>query len=246
MTLISKHGLSLAVLAALSLAAAHSAQAQTTLDANVFAGQTATATDPFPNATLANPSNFTDGGTTPFVFADNTGPEIASISGFNSGIGDIRFFDAPDFQFSRLSPSVIIGYSSTANAGLNPASYTLLNNGTAFTLATSNGGNDYLTPTNPAQAQTGPASNGSGTIHFSDVANLNIPTGTQSVLFEFTVATDPNGSFGSGVTEIQGFAPAIAAAPEPAQTAALAFFGLGLGVLMFKARKRAANTSPVA
>ena len=252
MTLISKHGLSLAVLAGLSLAAAHSAQAQTTQDTNVLQGTTVTASNVFAgNATVGTPSNLTDGAAGAFAFADpSTGnPESVSLTGFNSAIGTLRFFDAPAFT-GRTSPSVTVGYSTVANAGLN-GTYTFVNGGAPLLLATSNNGNDYATLTTGPEVMTGPGSNGSQNILFSDLTGLNIPTGTQSLLLNFTappseVVGGTTFNNGAAFTEIQGFAPAIAAAPEPAQTAALAFFGLGLGVLVFKARKRAANTSPVA
>ena len=48
------------------------------------------------------------------------------------------------------------------------------------------------------------------------------------------------GYFGPNATIIAG-----AAAPEPAQTAALGLFGLGLGALVLKARKRKANSMAV-
>ena len=126
-TSFSKMGLSLLALAGLGLAVINSAQAQTTADPNVLQGTTVTATNPF--STSAFPAaNLTNGGTTPFVFADNgASPESVSITGFNSSIGTLRFFDAPDFLY-RTSASVIIGYSSTANAGL-AGTYTFLNGG---------------------------------------------------------------------------------------------------------------------
>ena len=233
---LSKIGLSLVTLAILGLAAVGSASAQTTANTNVLKGGIVTATNPFPNATLAVPGNLTDGATTPFVFADNgVSPETVSITGFNSAIGTLRFFDAPDFLY-RTSASVIVGYSSAANAGVG-GTYTLLNGGSPLVLATSNGGNDYLTATNPAQTQAGPASTGTSTIHFSDLTGLGIPTGTKSLLLTFTQApADPtnNGQLsGAAITEIQGFAPV----PEVSTTVSFGLL-LALGSLAVVVRKR--------
>lgn len=235
---LSKIGLSFLTFAALGLAAFNPAQAQTTADANILHGGTVTATNPYSTATFA-PSNLTDSSTTPFVFADNgLSPETVSITGFNSAIGTLRFFDAPDFLY-RNSPSVVVGYSSTANAGVGGV-YTLLNSGNPLVLATSNGGQDYLTATSPAQTQLGPASTGTNTIHFSDLTGLGIPAGTQSLMLTFTQApadTTNNGQLsGAALTEIQGFAPV----PEASTTVGFGLI-LAMGGLAFVARKRSAK-----
>ena len=233
-------GLSFLTLAALGLAAVSPTQAQTTADANILKGTSVTATNPFPNATLAVPGNLTNGATTPFVFADNgVSPETVSITGFTSALDTLRFFDAPDFLY-RTSPSVVVGYSSATNAGV-AGTYTLLNGGSPLLLATSNGGQDYLTATNPAQTQAGPASSGANTIHFSDLTGLGIPAGTQSLLLTFTQApADPtnNGQLsGAGITEIQGFAAAV---PEASTTLSFGVL-LALGGLVVAVRKRSAK-----
>jgi PEP-CTERM motif len=194
---------------------------------NIFSGANADASSSFPGR---SPSAVVDGlatgnNTTEFFFNDSQdgiSPEFLNISGFDasSGIDSITFFDGN--AGDRTAPSVVI-YTSTSNLtnDLNPADYTALNGGLAFTLPTGESDSIY---TEGSDSAVGSADNG-----FDTLTGLDIPTGTQSILFDFGTV-----SSSSGLAEIQGFA----AVPEPA-TYAMMFAGLGLLVLVRRLRGKA-------
>jgi hypothetical protein len=163
------------------------------------------------------------GATQQFVFDDGPqagSPQLLNISGFDasSGINSITFYDSATGQ--RAAPSVII-YTSTSilTNNLNPADYTALNGGLAFTLPT-----DAGVP--PSSYIEGADTSGSGR-GFDTLSDLNIPVGTQSILFDFGTGTGE----GYGLAEIQGFA----AIPEPG-TWALLLGGVGLLALVYRRR----------
>jgi len=150
-----------------------------------------------------------------------------SISGFNSALTSIRFFDEPAFQ-ARTAPSVTIYASSVNQTVLTPGSYTLVG---TYTLATS-ASDLYTTATSPADT----SSNGNGTISYDTVSGLNIAAGTKSILFQFGL--NPNGSgggnFGNAFSEIQAFNTPV---PETSSSIGLGLM-LALSGLVVIARKR--------
>ena len=193
---------------------------------SIFAGKTVTASSTYPAAQFSG-GNLVDGTTKAFLFADTDLNPTVSISGFNSALTSIRFFDEPAFQ-ARTAPSVTIYASSVNQTVLTPGSYTLVG---TYTLATS-ASDLYTTATSPADT----SSNGNGTISYDTVSGLNIAAGTKSVLFQFGL--DPNGSgggnFGSGFAEIQAFNKPV---PEASSSISLGLM-LALGGLVVVARKR--------
>jgi hypothetical protein len=206
----------------LSSLSVHAATADSSTS-NIFSGAAVDANSIFSSGAYS-PSSVVDGlanggDSTQFYFG-NTNPELLSITGFSApaGIDSITFFNTQAGQ--RAAPSVII-YTSTSDLtnDLNPADYTALNGGLAFTL--------------PADASVPPSSytegldsaSGGADLGFDTLTDLNIPTGTQSILFDFGTVTQA-----SGLSEIQGFA----AVPEPST---YALMGLGALVLAWRLRR---------
>jgi hypothetical protein len=172
----------------------------------------------------------TGSGYNQFFFNDFAGEETLSISGFSapSGIATLRFFDTEEYQEGRVATTVTIYASSTNYASstsavaLNTANYTALNGGAAYTLPIGAG-------TDGAYYSTGVDSTGdNGEWGYYDDLAVNIPTGTQSLLFDFG-----NPGIGKGFTEIEAYA----AAPEPS-TYAMMFAGAAL--VAFCLRRKAA------
>jgi hypothetical protein len=196
--------------------------------ANLFSGQTVAGDTAF-NSTYAL-SNAVDGTTAASGFLDGATNYRMSISGFNSDIDRVRFFEAGFFQ--RTSPSVDLYYSSAVTSSLNVADYTFLGNFQIPNVYYENidgagsEGHRYLTPTDPPE--NGPGTQASP-INWSELTGLGIPSGTRSVLFNF--APDNSSNLGVFFSEIQGYA-----VPEPST---IVVFGTALlGLVAYAWRKR--------
>lgn len=197
--------------------------------ANIFSGQTVFANSLY-NASfkysgavdgIATAYNGSNPGvyTSEFVFADKASaaqPDLLSISGFtaSAGIDSITFFGTREYGSNRAETSVIIYTSTTDFAtsadALNTANYTALNGGIAFSL-----------PTNASHSTFSEGVDSAGsTQDFDTLTGLDIPVGTESILFSFTRP----GTSGPGFSEIQGFA----AVPEPSTWLLLGLGGVAL------------------
>ena len=206
---------------------------------SIFAGKPVAVSSTF-NAPQFAAGNLVDGGAASFIFADGNATEYANISGFTVATGKtlstLRFFDEPGYN-SRTSPSVTIYTATNGTTSVSPTAtgYTML--GTfALPYGANSGGDspdDYQTATSPADTSV---NNNKGTIFYDTLTGLNIPAGTNSILFSF--AQDPNfvgGPGGTSLSELQGF---VTATPEPSSVVALGLGFLGMGALALKARKR--------
>jgi hypothetical protein len=193
---------------------------------NIFSGASVDANSVFSSGAYS-PSSVVDGlangATSTEFFFGNTDPELLSIAGFSApaGIDSITFFNTQAGQ--RAAPSVII-YTSTSDltTDVNPADYTALNGGLAFTLPTDAG----VPPSSYTEGLD--SASGGADFGFDTLTGLDIPVGTQSILFDFGSPTQA-----AGLSEIQGF-PAV---PEPSTWAMM---GLGAVGLLFLARRRLA------
>ena len=206
----------------LSSLSAHAVTADSSTP-NIFSGASVDANSIFSSGAYS-PSSVVDGLangaiSTEFFFG-NTNPELLSIAGFSApaGIDSITFFNTNAGQ--RAAPSVII-YTSTSDLtnDLNPADYTALNGGVAFTLPTDAG----VPPSGYTEGLDSAASGAD--FGFDTLTGLDIPVGTQSILFDFGSPVQA-----AGLSEIQGFA----AAPEPGTYALL---GVGALVLAWRLRR---------
>jgi hypothetical protein len=145
------------------------------------------------------------------IFADGDPDQRVAITGFNSSIGDIRYFTSPSDPI-RFPSTLTIYFSTSSTTSLNPANYTLLVpttalNGAAFT---------------PVPGSTAA---------FLDFP-VHAPVGTQSLLFD---AGNANG-LGDRFSEVQAFADT----PEPS-AAWLTAAGLLLSILGLARSRRAAG-----
>jgi lysophospholipase L1-like esterase len=140
-----------------------------------------------------------DGSNKAFVFGDAHNERV-NLTGFNSAIGRLRFFDTPSYT-GRTPGSVTVYYSASAQSSLTLGDYTKLG---VFPLPAV--GDVYEHPTSPVSHPDAgePASHPAAVIGFCDLEGLKIPAGTQSVLLDFS----KNGGDGDGLTEVQAFAPA--------------------------------------
>ena len=144
-------------------------------------------------------SHLVDGTNKAFVFG-NASNERVSLSGFHRAIGRLRFFDTPSYT-GRTPAQVTIYCSAAAQTSLNPGDYTKIG---TFTLPVV--GDTYANPTLPAAHPdaSDPACHPAAAIDFCDLDGLSIPSGTRSLLLDFS----KTGGDGDGLTEIQAFAPA--------------------------------------
>ena len=181
-------------------------------DADIFNGsETIDTTNAFGHPAISVQSHVVDGTNSSFVFADAGPVQTMSISGFNSAIDTLRFFDTPHYG-ARLAGAVKVSYSSTSQNSLDPTAYTFVGD---YTLAgfdadvPPDGNNDrYTNPTTDHPSANDPATNESLFINYEDASGLGIPAGTQSILLEFS---STGVTQGLGISEIQAFA-----VPEPA------------------------------
>jgi len=233
---MSKHALNFsacgAALIAMSLTSAH---ATSVTDFDLFTpAQTVTVSDTFLNSVFNGGNQLlVDGTTDGHVFADRNGePQYIGITGFNSDIDTLRFFDHPQFS-ERTSQSVDIYYSPLNQTSLLPASYTFLG---SFVLPTLNVsgiggiGNDdiFATPTfGPTDIASALQFGGGQVVSFAELTGLGIPSATQSVLLDMGLNL-----FGTGLSEVQAYA----AVPEPTSLALL--LGTGMVVLVCGRRLR--------
>ena len=232
----------LTVLAALGLAAAHPAAAQTQVfdlplnspllgtfaagDLNIGNQFTDSATDVvtylgfFDNGDLANHTLYNKYDK---VRLDNitggttTSVAIADISGIAlSGVGISGGFQLGSYYYvPATGPGIITAGGTYAIAIHQTVAFSNIN-GTGFVSAVA-----------PAINDSNVALKFDPSTGFASVGSYHPPTSTPV----YTTANDPY---------LDG-ASFIVAAPEPAQTAALSLFGLGLGALVLKARKRKAS-----
>ena len=223
-----------AVSAAIALMSVTSADAQQVGDANILNGATATAISTFGNAAF-NAANIVDGTVASHVFADGQGnDQDYAISGFNSSIGTIRFFDEPEFS-ERIAIDVTVWYSPNDYSGQSAAFQLDQNNylgGVFYDLPSIAVVNDLATedyfqiPTDPEEFSSPFGGTSARAIHYADIA-VNLPAGTQSILLQTTPSSIFTGQ-GAGLTEIQAFP-----VPEPTSMALL----LGAGVAALGLRR---------
>jgi hypothetical protein len=180
------------------LALASTSVASTLQDANLFSGRGVATSSTYPG--LDYPGSYlTDGGTAVHIFADGSAVNQAAIYGFGSGINTIRFWDGG--WGPRTPSSVEVYYSSDpAPTSFDPFFY-------YGTYALPTTGDFEAYPTNPS-SNPGDLVGAQGRLaHYSEITGLNIPYTTRSVWFKFPGVTSSN--YGSAMSEIQGFGPAI-------------------------------------
>ena len=207
------------IIAALTLGALPASAVVTVGDSNIFnSSLTVAVSGTFDNAAF-DASHLVDGTNNAFVF-DNSNISQASISGFNSGIETLRFFDTPSYT-DRLVLSVDVYFSSSLTSSLLIGDYTYEG---SYIVGPSTDGDLYVNKTDPAEhpLASDPATVPANVIGYADVTGLSIPDGTQSILLVTTAPRD----IGAGLSEIQGFA----AVPEPSSAALLGLAGLVLGL----------------
>ena len=209
---------------AASTTQAHAASVTTP---NIFSNETTASDALYPG--FGPSSDAVDGNPKTDLVYNNSSTEdqYLSISGFNAtaGIGTLQFFDLPQFSDVRTPLSVTVYYSSTDTSSLLPSDYTSAGN---FSLPAT----DYRFTDGTT---TDTDSNG-GTINYDQITGLDIPIGTESVLFAFqaTADTSDGGYYGTSETQVEGFA--AASTPEPS-TYALGLIGLGALALVHVMRK---------
>ncbi len=140
------------------------------------------------------------------IFADSDTDERVAVTGFNSKIGDIRFFSSPT-DLGRFPSSLTIYYSANSTTSLTSSSYT-----------------GVLLPTTALSGLTFTPVAGS-TAAYMDFY-VNAPVGTQSLLLDIGGA---NGE-GDRISELQAFA----AAPEPSSLCLIAASFLIFATLRFR------------
>ncbi len=133
-----------------------------------------------------------------FVFGDARAERVG-ISGFQSAIDRLRFFDTPSYT-GRTPAAVTVYYSASAQSSLRPQDYTRVG---TFPLPVA--GDTYETKTSPPAypVASEPASHPAAVIGFCDLDGLHIPPGTRSILLDFSKRSGD----GDGLSEIQAFAP---------------------------------------
>ena len=200
-----------------------------------------------PTGSIASTGSITVGGGTTLITANN-GALSNATTAVNLGDGN-------------GSATVQNGAFATATAANNiqQAGALSLGQGTANILDFNNlfGTYDFSSASGPGFSTTGTSLN---LRNFGVAANESTLGGNYQLLFDTALTTaqladisflnSDNSQFGaiqqatgvgSQVQILEGTSPA----PEPAQTAALGLFGLGLGALVLKARKRKANSMAV-
>ncbi len=172
------------------------ARAAALADMNVFTGSTVVSSSYYNGSSEFITTNAVDGTANTFVFSDPVGGDSSwylQIRGFSSAsaIDTLRLFSWSPGS-CRAAASVSVYYSSNLNDGgsdaLNPSNYTFLRTTSLATLATDPGGS-YA------------ASSADG--YYSDVANLGIAAGAQSILLKFGKEVGFN--YGPAMNEVQGF-----------------------------------------
>lgn len=215
-----------------AIALSATAQAVPLSASNLFSGKTVAVSSTFGSSAFAA-SNLVDGTNLAHVFADGQSTARVSISGFDSSITTLRFFDTPSYD-ARVSDTVAIYRSSSVTNSLNTASYTLVG---TYNLPTRNFDNasslhdGYTIATSPAEHPRAgdPNVNTSMVISFGELTGLTIPTGTRSILFDFT---EVHPSWGAGLSEIQAFG-VIPTNPVPEGGGTLLTLSFGLLSLVF-------------
>lgn len=199
------------------------ASAATISDVDLFDGTETVAVSSSFNAFFAgNEARLLDGQSDSYVWQDNDTEQRVSISGFNSSIDSLRFFDAPSYT-DRLGQDVAVYYSASSISSLTPGDYTSLG-----TYILSADPHYYGTATSPVDNPTAgePAVNTGATISFVEISGLGIPAGTQSILLRFS----PSSHRGIGLSEVQAFA-----VPEPS---AMIMLMLGTATLAIRCRQK--------
>jgi len=173
-----------------------SARAAALADTNVFTGSTVASSSYYNGMSEFVTANAVDGTSNTFVFSDPAGGDSSwylQIRGFSSAsaIDTLRLFSwTPGSQ--RAAASVSVYYSSSLNDGssdaLNPSKYTFLKTTSLATLASDVNGSYAASSTDG---------------YYSDVANLGIAAGAQSVLLKF--GKEVGGNYGPAMNEVQGF-----------------------------------------
>lgn len=198
--------------------------AATVADPDIFGGSETVTTSSFFNSFFdGTEGNIVNGASNSFVFENDDTDQRLSITGFNSAIDSLRFFDTPSYT-DRLGTDVIVYYSTSSTTSLNPIDYTLV--GTYELEDTSL--HVYDTATSPVDnpAAGEPAVDTGATISFADASGLEIPAGTQSILLRFTSSSYR----GLGLSEIQAFS-----IPEPSTMVMLM---LGAATLVTRRRQK--------
>lgn len=177
--------------------ATDNARAAALADTNVFTGSTVVSSSYYNGMAEYITSHAVDGTANTFAFSDPAGGDSSwylQIRGFSntSAIDTLRLFSWSPGS-CRAAASVSVYYSSSLNdatdaVALNPSNYTFLRTTSLATLATDPGGS-YA------------ASSADG--YYSDVANLGIAAGAQSILLKFGKEVSFN--YGPAMNEVQGF-----------------------------------------
>ena len=235
--------LTLASLTAFSLAAIAAARAGTVVEAG-DAGQTLiTAQDASTvaatqiNGSLANPSDadlYRIYISSPSTFSATTVNDVTNAGGFGVDT-ELSLFDAAGHGVATNDDASGITLDSTLPAG--NALYSSLSSGYYF-LGISSSGNEAINSNSQLIFSGYPG--GDTTAVRGPASGLN-PT----VLSTFNSNEYDTTTFGPYEIDLTGTsaAPNASSAPEPSQTAALAFTALGLGGLLLRARKKKAQAS---
>ena len=235
---------SLTVLAALGLAAAHPAAAQTT----VFdVGHNPTLTAGKGGFDLYLGNQFTDSATeavTYLGFFDNgslLGTDTSGTSNtyYYSNYDQLRIDDITNPAVVAIANvSAITAYGMDYNnIGFQSGQYYYV----PATGTIAGGTDTYVIATHQTTGYTGNFDpNSAPTIYDPNVA-FKSHAGVLGYYYKGAPQkTNPGDAYYDGASFAVA-APTVAAAPEPAQTAAMGLFGLGLGALVLKARKRKAS-----
>ena len=177
--------------AALVLAVAtNGAMAAAVNDTNLFSSTPSYGSSSQYNGSFAAGNAF-DGTSNTLIFADNDGNRYLSVSGFESAVNSLRFFNGYGIGGGgqRASGSVDIYYSTVSQTSMNPSDYTYLKN--------------VLLPTLAGDPNTQYALSGTDGTPYAEASDLRIAN-AKSLLLKF--GPEATAHYGPALTEVQGFA----------------------------------------
>lgn len=158
---------------------------------NLFSGTKSYSSSSEYNGSFAAGNAFDGGVSSQFIFSDGDGNRYLSISGFDSAVNSLRFFNNYGIGAGgqRASGSVDIYYSTTSQTSINPNDYTYLKN--------------VLLPTLVGDPNTQYALTGTDGNPYAEASNLKIAN-AKSLLLKF--GPEATANYGPALTEVQGFA----------------------------------------